>query len=104
MDQAATFKAFPHIGEKVFGYLTKEEDFKNGFEVCKSWNKILKNPFFWLKKLKELNQPDEDMQKWMNSALELIDFSRDYKKVTVNLRKEYFQIKAHYEERKVRRK
>ena len=93
MDQVVTFKGFPHIGEKVLGYLTQEDDFKSGFEVCKSWNEILKNPFFWLKKLKELNQPDEDMEKWMNSALELIDFSHDDEKVTVNLRKEYFQIK-----------
>ena len=71
MEQAATFKAFPHIGEKVLGYLTKENDFKSGFSVCKSWNKILKNPFFWLKKLKQLNLPDED-KKWLNSTLKLI--------------------------------
>ena len=70
MEQAVTFKAFPHIGEKVLGYLTKENDFKSGFSVCKSWNKILKNPRFWLKKLK-LNLPDED-KKWLNSTLELI--------------------------------
>ena len=75
MDQAATFKAFPHIGEKVLGYLTKENDFKKSLSVWKSWNELLTNPSFWLKKLKTLNQPDEDMQKWMNSALELIDFS-----------------------------
>ena len=70
MEQAATFKAFPHIGEKVLRYLTKENDFKSGFSVCKSWNKILKNPRFWLKKLK-LNLPDED-KKWLNSTLKLI--------------------------------
>ena len=64
MDQIASFNRFPHIGEKVFGYLTEENDFKSGFSVCKSWNEILngilKNPLFWLKKLKELNQSDED--------------------------------------------
>ena len=71
MEQAANFIAFPHIGEKVLGYLTKENDFKSGFSVCKSWNKILKNPRFWLKKLKKLNLPDED-KKWLSSTLELI--------------------------------
>ena len=55
----------------MLGYLTKENDFKSGFSVCKSWNKILKNPFFWLKKLKQLNLPDED-KKWLNSTLKLI--------------------------------
>ena len=74
MDQIASFNRFPHIGEKVFGYLTEENDFNSGFSVCKSWNEILKNPLFWLKKLKELKQPDEYMQKWMNSVLECIDF------------------------------
>ena len=74
MDQMASFDRFPHIGEKVLGYLTGGNDFKSGFSVCKSWNEILKNPLFWLKKLKELKQPDEYMQKWMNSVLECIDF------------------------------
>ena len=94
MEQAATFKAFPHIGEKVFGYLTNENDFKRGLSVCKSWNEISTNPSFWLKKLKALNRPDEDMQKWVNSALEKIDFSCANTIVTMNLRREYFLLKS----------
>ena len=93
MEQAATFTSFPHIGEKVLAYLTKETDFKSVFEVCKSWHKILKDPFFWLKKLKQLNLRDEDMQLWMNLASDFKDFSYAYTKTTVNLRKEYFHIK-----------
>ena len=92
-EQVATFKVFPHIGEKVLGYLTKETDFKNVFEVCKSWNEILNDPFFWLKKLKQLNLRDEDMQLWMNLASDFKDFSYAYTKTTVNLRKEYFHIR-----------
>ena len=92
MDQAATFKAFPHIGEKVLGYLTNENDFKTGLSVCKSWNEILTNPSFWLKKLKTLNRPD--MQIWVNSALEKIDFSCANTIVTMNLRREYFFLKS----------
>ena len=91
MDQIASFNRFPHIGEKVFGYLTEENDFKSGFSVCKSWNEILKNPLFWLKKLKKLKQPDEYMQKWMNSVLECIDckdFKDAYWKIPINLCKE----------------
>ena len=91
MDQMASFNRFPHIGEKVFGYLTEENVFKSGFSVCKSWNEILKNPLFWLKKLKKLKQTDEYMQKWMNSVLECIDF-KDFKdaywKIPINLCKE----------------
>ena len=94
MEQAATFKAFPHIGEKVFGYLTNENDFKRGLSVCKSWNEISTNPSFWLKKLKALNRPDEDMQKWVNSALGKIDFSNANTIVTMNLRREYFLLKS----------
>ena len=91
MDQMASFNRFPHIGEKVFGYLTEENDLKSGFSVCKSWNEILKNPLFWLKKLKKLKQTDEYMQKWMNSVLECIDckdFKDAYWKIPINLCKE----------------
>ena len=97
MEQAATFKAFPHIGEKVFGYLTEEQDFKSGFSVCKSWNEILneilKNPLFWLKKLKELNQSDEEKQKLINSTLELIHLNIANKELSMSFQEKMFSLK-----------
>ena len=97
MEQAATFKAFPHIGEKVFGYLTEEHDFKSGFSVCKSWNEILngilKNPLFWLKKLKELNQSDEEKQKLINSTLELIHLNIANKELSMSFQEKMFSLK-----------
>ena len=92
MEQVATFKAYPHIGEKVLGYLTNQNDLQNSFPVCKSWNEILKNPLFWLNKLKRLNQPD-DMHERMNFALKLKDSYLEYTKLASNLQKEYFHIK-----------
>ena len=90
MEQAASFKAYPHIGEKVFGYLTNQEDFKNCHFVCKSWFKILDNPRFWMNKLKESNMPDDVMQKWMNVVLNFKDLANT--ELAISLRERYFLI------------
>ena len=92
MDQAATFKAYPHIGEKVFGYLTNHGDFKMCLFVCKSWNEILNNPTFWLNKLKESNQPDEFIQKWMDLVLKFKDSNLAKIESAISLRERYLLI------------
>ena len=40
MEEIATFKSFPHIGENVFKYLNNL-DIKNCHLACQSWNRIL---------------------------------------------------------------
>ena len=83
----ATFVKIPHIGEKVFGFLTTREDFKNCSLVCKNWNSILKNPTFWMNKLKKLDQPTE---KWQTLILKLKDCNLALKELAKNLREEFF--------------
>ena len=92
MDQAATFKTYPHIGEKVFGYLTNHGDFKMCLFVCKSWNEILNNPTFWLNKLKESNQPDEFIQNWMDLVLKFKDSNLAKIESAISLRERYLLI------------
>ena len=92
MQQAASLKAYPHIGEKVFGYLTNQEDFKNCLFVCKSWFKILDNPRFWMNKLKESNMPDDVMQKWMDLVLKLKNSNLAKTELVISLRERYFLI------------
>ena len=71
MEEIVTFRSFPHIGEKVFGYLTNQEDFKNCLFVCKSWNKILNTPSFWLYVLKRVQ--DVLSEDWQNLIIKLKD-------------------------------
>ena len=92
MEQAASFKAYPHIGEKVFRYMTRQEDFKNCLFVCKSWFTILDNPRFWLNKLKESNMPDDVMQKWMDLVLKLKNSNLAKTELVISLRERYFLI------------
>ena len=89
MDQAATFKAYPHIGEKVFGYLTNHGDFKMCLFVCKSWNEILNNHTFLLNKLKKLPL-DVLIEDWQNLIIELKDIHLAQKELSIGLREEYF--------------
>ena len=51
------FQAHPEIIEKVFDALDSNT-LLNCRLVCKSWNQFLENPNFWLKKLKEIGQPE----------------------------------------------
>ena len=65
MENIANFKNFIDIGEKVFEHL----DFKtilNCKLVCQSWNQIVANPMFWMKKLKKMGQPSEASKKWID--------------------------------------
>ena len=81
MEKIATFRNFPHIGEKIFLQLN-HQTFLNSRLVCKDWNSILSNPLFWLKRFKSLYQSKEISEKWM----QLIEKSREIgEKSTHNL-------------------
>ena len=87
MEEIATFKSFPHIGEKVFGYLTYKEDFKNCLFVCKSWKKILNTPSFWLNMLKRVQ--DVPLEDWQNLIIKLKDNDSAQKELVIGLREEF---------------
>ena len=88
MEEIVTFKSFPHIGEKVFGYLRNQDNFKNCLFVCKSWNKILNTPSFWLNKLKRV-QEDVYIEDWQNLINKLRDNDSAQKELVIGLREEY---------------
>ena len=100
MEEIATFRSFPHIGDKVFGYLTNPNDFKNCLFVCKSWSEILnKPPTFWLNKLKKLPQDvlivlkreqDVPFEDWQNFIIKFKDIDLAQKELAIGLREEYF--------------
>ena len=92
MEQVASFKAFPHIGEKVFRFLVNQKHFKACLLVCKYWNLILSNPMFWLNKIKELNPANEimNMNKWLNLILNLKDSNLAQRELAIGLREKYF--------------
>ena len=60
----ATFEGIQHIGEKVFSFLSVEENL-NCRLVCESWKIIMENPLFWLHKLENIGQPKNISKKWL---------------------------------------
>ena len=81
MEKIATFRSFPHIGEKIFLQMN-HQTFLASRLVCKDWYSILSNPIFWLKRFKSLYQSKEISEKWM----QLIEKSREIgEKSTHNL-------------------
>ena len=82
MENTATFENFIDIGEKVFEHL----DFKtilNCKLVCQSWNQIVANPMFWMKKLKKMGQSSEASKKW----IDLISKSKELEVSTMQITK-----------------
>ena len=68
MENIVTFKNFIDIGEKVFEHL----NFTTTLDcmlVCQSWNQILTDPMFWLKKLKKMGQTSKASKKWIDLIL-----------------------------------
>ena len=51
----ASLQGLDHIGEKIFKF-HKGKDILNFRLVCKSWQQILDNPMYWLKKLNKIGQ------------------------------------------------
>ena len=63
--EPTVFQAHPEIIEQVFDALDSNT-LLNCRLVCKTWNQFLENPNFWLKKLKEIGQPEEIETAWKN--------------------------------------
>ena len=59
----ASLNRFPHIAEKIFNFIDAN-DLQDYRSVCKSWQKVIDNPVFWLTKLKKIGQPFNVTKKW----------------------------------------
>ena len=65
MIEIMKFENHPEIGDKIFNYLDSKTLLNCQF-VCQDWKQFLQNPYFWLKKLKEVGQPEEIENAWKN--------------------------------------
>ena len=60
------FQRFPKIGDLILSDLDLPT-LLNCTMVCKNWNSFLNDPFFWLKKLRDVGQPTEIEISWKNN-------------------------------------
>ena len=63
MNKMIMFENHPEIGENIFSYLDLPS-LQICQLVCKDWKQVLENPTFWLKKLREIGQPEEIETSW----------------------------------------
>ena len=80
-----------YIFERVFGYLDYES-ILNCRLGCKSWNAILSNPSFWLRKLKIVGLPLEVHTKWMKIQNKFDELGIPKREITKALKKSYIQF------------
>ena len=75
------FDRFPHIAEKIFIFMDVNylQDLRS---VCKSWQKIIDNPIFWLAKLKKIGQPAVITKKWQTIIAKAKEYDMSDEKVT----------------------
>ena len=67
------FESYPEIGEKIFSYLDLQT-LLSCQNVCQDWKQVLENPYFWLKKLKDVGQSKEIENSWKNLIAKSTDF------------------------------
>ena len=67
------FENHLEIGEKIFSYLDLQT-LLSCQNVCQDWKKVLENPYFWLKKLKDVGQPIEIENAWKNLISKSTEF------------------------------
>ena len=80
-----------YIFERVFGYLDYES-ILNCRLGCKSWNAILSNPSFWLKKLKTVGLPLEVYTKWMKIKNKFDELRIPKREITKALHHSYAHV------------
>ena len=89
----ATFQNLTHIGEKVFGYLTKK-DLDKCLRFCKTWNLILNQPIYWLNKWKNLGQSSRMTEQWMDLITKLEGLNTAKSEMVIGLRNEFLKMKS----------
>ena len=82
---------FVDIWEKVFVFVDHKTILQCKL-VCKSWNTILDNPSFWLKKLKIVGLPLEVYTKWTKIQNKFEEFGISKGEITKALKKSYVQF------------
>ena len=83
------FQRFPKIGDQIMSQLDLPT-LLNCTLVCKDWNSFLDDPYFWLKKLKEVAQPTEIEADWRNLIEKSVQIGVD-KQVFAKCLKRKFQ-------------
>ena len=83
--------AIEHIVIRLFNNL-KRKDILSCKLVCKSWNEILANPKYWLKKLKALGQPPDVSQQWMDLLIKADMLQISNRQIVKALEVSYFQM------------
>ena len=73
MNKIIKFENHPNIGEYIFSHFDLQSLLNCQF-VCKDWKEFLENPYFWLKKLKDVGQPIEIENAWKNLIAKSTDF------------------------------
>ena len=87
----ATFEGLDPIGEKVFKYFSAQALLKLQL-VCNNWFLILNNPILWLKKLKQLGQPEEVTDQWRNIIAKCKNFNIQREILAKALKRKYFYL------------
>ena len=70
------FQRFPKIGDLFLSDLDLPT-LLNCTMVCKDWNSFLSDPFFWLKKLRDVGQPTEIETSWKNLITKSVEIGVD---------------------------
>ena len=83
--------AIEHIVLRLFDNL-KHKDILSCKLVCKSWDQILANPKYWLKKLKAIGQPPEVSQKWMDLLVRAETLQLSNRQIVKALEVSYFEM------------
>ena len=83
--------AIEHIVIRLFNNL-KRKDILSCKLVCKSWNEILANPKYWLKKLKALGQPPDVSQQWMDLLIKADMLQISNRQIVKALEVSYFEM------------
>ena len=73
MNKIIKFENHPEIGEYVFSHLDLQS-LVSCQSVCQDWKQFLENPYFWLKKLKDVGQPEEIESAWKSLINKSTDF------------------------------
>ena len=87
----STFDKFPHIAEIILNFMDAN-DLQDLRSVCKSWQKIIDNPIFWLAKLKKIGQPADITEKWQTIIAKARENEMFDEKVTQALATRFFSL------------
>ena len=82
------FQRFPKIGDQIMNELDLPT-LLNCTLVCKGWYSFLNDPFFWLKKLKDVAQPTEIEAYWKNLIEKSVQIGVDKRVFAICLKKKF---------------